>query len=330
MACEGMIPVLFEKSNCLIVVPTFNEEAAIQDCLMSLLSQSTGCDVVVVDGNSTDRTQSIVLNMAKSFDNLKLLTNPNRIQSAGINLAVEHHAQDHHSVLIRCDAHSLYPNDFIDQILKTFQTQDVGSVVVPMIANGANGFAKAAAWIVDSWLGNGGAKHRGGAYSGLVDHGHHAGIRMDWFLRLGGYDASFAHNEDAEYDLRLARCGGVIWMNGAIPIQYQMRPSLRSIAKQYFLYGRGRARTVLKHQQILKLRQILPVVNFSALIALTAGAAFWPLLGGGVLAYGVILGLVSVLGAVRLRSLSGLWAGPALGAMHHAWAVGFLRQRIAG
>jgi len=322
--------VLFEKTNCLIVVPTYNEEESIRDCLSSILLQATGCSVIVSDGQSTDKTQSIVSEMAEVFDNLKFLNNPKRIQSAGINLAVKHYAKDHHSVIIRCDAHSRYPGDFVDQILQSFRAHNVASVVVPLIASGTNGFSNAAAWIVDSRIGNGGAKHRGGSYSGFVDHGHHAGIRLDWFKRLGGYDEEFAHNEDAEFDVRLAQLGAKIWMNGLAPVQYQMRTSLFRLAKQYFFYGHGRARNTAKHNSVLKIRQRLPVLNFLLLTTFGLGAFFWWPLVSLIAVYGIILAAVSFCGLFSLRRVSGLWAGLAVGAMHHAWAVGFLRQRIAG
>lgn len=320
----------FEKKNCLIVVPTYNEEESIRDCLLSILLQAKDCSVIVSDGESTDKTQNIVSEMAKVFENLTLLNNPKRIQSAGINLAVKQHAKDHHSVIIRCDAHSRYPSDFVDQILLSFRTHDVASVVVPLKAKGTNGFSNAAAWIVDSSIGNGGAKHRGGSYSGFVDHGHHAGIRLDWFKRLGGYDEDFTHNEDAEFDVRLAQHSAKIWMNGLAPVQYQMRTSLFRLAKQYFLYGHGRARNTAKHRSVLKMRQKLPVLNFLLLATFALGAFIWWPLVSFIAVYGLILGAVSLWGLFRLRRISGLWAGPAVGAMHQAWAVGFLRQRIAG
>ena len=36
--------------------------------------------------------------------------------------------------------------------------------------------------------------------SGYVDHGHHAAFRAASFKAIGGYDETFSHNEDAEFD----------------------------------------------------------------------------------------------------------------------------------
>jgi NADH:ubiquinone oxidoreductase subunit 5 (subunit L)/multisubunit Na+/H+ antiporter MnhA subunit len=47
------------------------------------------------------------------------------------------------------------------------------------------------------------SKRKGGARQ-WIDHGHHALFKTTAFLAAGGYDESFSHNEDAEFDARLA------------------------------------------------------------------------------------------------------------------------------
>jgi succinoglycan biosynthesis protein ExoA len=319
-----------ETGAPIIVIPTFNEEHHIGKCLASLIPQVENGIIVVADGNSTDQTRDIVQRIASQNPKVVLLDNPNKIQSFAINLAVEKHARPNHKTLIRCDAHAMYPDDFIARILHDFQKPDIASVVVSMDATGRTNFAKAAAWIVDSLLGNGGAKHRGGHFTGFVDHGHHAGMDLEWFRRIGGYDNGFSHNEDAEYDLRLSGAGGRIWLNSEIRIDYAMRPTISALTRQYFNYGRGRARTLMKHAHSPRLRQSLPTLNFlalSVLLILSFYSTIFAILPMGYLA---TLGLISIWGAIRLRDLSGLWAGPAVGAMHNAWAVGYLRQRLFG
>ena len=148
-----------------------------------------------------------------------------------------------------------------------------------MDSRGEGCFQKAAAWIVDTPLGSGGSAHRGGRASGPVDHGHHAAMDLDWFRRVGGYDAGFSHNEDAELDHRLRRAGGHIWLAAELRLDYWMRPSPARLARQYWNYGRGRARTVCKHGMRPRLRQIAPAVNL-ALIALGAALAVIGLAGG--------------------------------------------------
>ena len=320
----------------LIVVPTLNEEAAIEPCLRSLLAgdpRLARAGVVVADGGSRDRTRAIVQRLAAEFANLTLIDNPGRLQSAGINHAVTSCARPGHRILLRADAHALYPPGYAMRAAELLVEKRAASVVVPMDSRGKGCFQKAAAWIVDTPLGSGGSAHRGGRASGPVDHGHHAAMDLDWFRRVGGYDAGFSHNEDAELDHRLRHVGGLIWLAAELRLDYWMRPSPARLARQYWNYGRGRARTVCKHGMRPRLRQIAPAVNL-ALIALGAALAVIGLAGGStsLTALGLawpalylgVLALASAGMAIRHRSLCGLWAGPALAAMHLPWGAGFL------
>lgn len=315
-------------SSILVVIPALNEARSIETCIRSLTSglpEGTQLDMIVADGGSTDGTQEIVSRLAAGLPGLQLVDNPDRLQSAGINRAVEACAGDRHEILIRCDAHSSYPRGFIAALAETLADRGAASVVVPMDATGRTAFSRAAAWAVDTKLGSGGSAHRGGRNSGYVDHGHHAAFDLGWFRRIGGYDPDFSHNEDAEYDKRLTDAGGRIWLESSIRIEYQMRPSFRTLVKQYLNYGRGRARTVKKHRMKPRLRQVIPVINLAGISACLAASPLLPffLLWPGAYLLGLLS--VSVAGAKQMRSAEGFWAGPALAAMHNSWAAGFLQ-----
>jgi succinoglycan biosynthesis protein ExoA len=315
-------------SKILVVIPTLNEARNIEACVLSLtegMPLQNGPDIVVADGGSTDGTPEIVSRLKERYPCLRLIDNPNRLQSAGINRAVETCAEDRHKILIRCDAHSSYPKGFIASLSETLETRQAASVVIPMDATGHNGFSRAAAWAVDTKLGSGGSAHRGGRASGFVDHGHHAAFDLDWFRRIGGYDPRFSHNEDAEYDKRLTDAGGRIWLDSDIRIKYHMRPSFGALLKQYLNYGRGRARTVRKHRMKPRLRQIIPAVNFAGMLLCLLLAPVLPILLVWPTLYLLALAAVSATAVGKLESPAGLWAGPAIAAMHNAWAVGFLR-----
>src|SRR5262249_46348850 len=105
-----------------------------------------------------------------------------------------------------------------------------------------------------------------------VDHGHHALMRVRAFREAGGYDESFTHNEDAEFDTRLRAGGGRILLAADILIDYYPRSTAAALARQYFKYGEGRARTALKHRAGLKFRQmapaaLAPIVSLGLLLA---------------------------------------------------------------
>jgi len=317
-----------QGSDVLVVVPALNEESHIEACLRSLLNGDVRLSealIVVADGGSTDRTRAIVRNLAIDFPNIVLLHNPKRLQSAAVNLAARTHSAGRR-FMVRCDAHAIYPPDYVMQIAESLARRSVASLVVPMDAAGKTCFQKANAWIVDTPLGSGGSAHRGGRKSMFVDHGHHAGFDLKTFLHVGGYDESFSHNEDAEFDKRLVRSGGRIFLDADIRLSYMPRATVSSLARQYFSYGKGRARTILKHREVPKLRQLIPP---AALIACVLGIALAPLtpwsliLPGGYLA---VLVAASLAMAITKRSACGLLTGLASATMHMSWSAGLLTQ----
>lgn len=327
---ESPRPVIVLPCEVLVVIPTLNEAESIQACLESLLSDKPfmrTVRVVVADGGSTDGTQEIVRELCQELPELRLISNVARLQSAGINLAVSSEAASGFVYLVRCDAHALYPKGYVREVAEAMALKpEAASITTVMDATGSNSFQRACAWAMDTPLGSGGSGHRGGTKSGWVDHGHHAGFRLEWFQRIGGYDSSFSHNEDAEYDHRLGLAGGRVWLDSNIRLQYQVRPNCRSLMKQYWRYGNGRARTVLKHRMRPRLRQFVPVLNLLSIVASLAIAIFWPYALLLPLHYLLTLLTISCVGAHRLRSLAGLHAGTALAVMHNAWALGFLLQ----
>ena len=320
-------------AEILVVIPTLNEEAHIETCLRSLMQGQPvlrDIPVIIADGGSTDDTLEIAEQLQSAFKNLRVVHNPKRLQSAAVNLAAETGATNQTRFLVRCDAHSIYPENFIVDVIAALKRVDAASLVVPMDAQGSTCFEKANAWIVDTPLGSGGAAHRGGRRSGYVDHGHHAGFRLDAFRAVGGYDETFSHNEDAELDHRLTASGHRIYLNADIRISYIPRSNLVALVRQYFRYGKGRARNVSKHGQQLKLRQALPIL---VLFACVIGAGVAPLFAPAMLLPLGYLGLLvaaSVWMAIIKRSLCGLWCGVISGAMHMSWAIGFLVQRARG
>lgn len=322
-----------DPTRVLAVIPALNEARHIEACIRSLMTGDEWLrrvPLVVVDGGSTDGTIEIVSSMVPEFPNLCLVHNSKKLQSAAINLAVAECAGESARFLVRCDAHSVFPAGFIKSVAFALLRTQAASVVIPMDARGETCFEKANAWIVDTPLGSGGSAHRGGTRSGYVDHGHHAGFDLSVFRSVGGYDETFSHNEDAEYDERVIQAGGRIFLDATIRKIYFPRGSVAALARQYYNYGKGRARTVFKHGQRPKVRQMLPVLALlGSLIGLVA-APFYPpaiLLPAG---YLTILVSASVFIGVAKKSVCGLLAGLASGTMHMSWAAGFIMQSLTG
>lgn len=313
----------------LIVVPTLNESVHIGPLLDALLVEAVVLDalIVVADGGSTDGTQDIVAAKAEGEPRIVLIHNPGRIQSAAINLAVAQFGRTD-GYLIRIDAHGTYPADYCRKLVAEAQERGVSSIVVPMTTKGQVPFQRAVATAQNSPIGTGGSAHRTGKGPGLVDHGHHALMRVDAFRAVGGYDETFRFNEDAELDHRLRLSGYDIWLTDRTGMIYYPRATMAGLFKQYFGYGGGRARNILKHRMRPRLRQVAPLAILP--VVLLAGLSIWhwmflvplALWGLGCIGLGIFAArkFYPDYGMPLLLSPLVGWAAMI---MHFAWSSGF-------
>ncbi len=317
------------SKSCLIVVPTLNEASHIGSLLQNLLLEAEVMDaqIVVADGGSTDGTQAIAGKIAAANPRVTLVHNPKRIQSAAMNLAVAQYGDDLDYV-IRIDAHGKYPADYCRVLVAEAERLGVDSIVVPMTTVGQNTFQRAVATAQNSLVGTGGSAHRTGKSAQQVDHGHHALMRIAAYRAVGGYDESFRFNEDAELDHRLGQAGYRIWLTDATAMTYFPRATASGLFKQYFGYGGGRARNILKHRMRPRLRQMLPLVILPTVLLALLSIIHWvfliPLLAW-VLAC-LVLGAVAArqhFAEYGLPIAQAPLVGVAAMIMHLAWSSGF-------
>lgn len=321
---RAVVPV----ARCLVVIPCLNEAAHIKGLLEQLLPPAKRLDmtIVVADGGSGDGTVEIVSGIAAMEPRVVLLHNPKRLQSGALNLAIAEYG-DMFDCFIRIDAHGGYPADYCERLLEEAAVTGADSVVVAMATKGFSTLQKAIAAAQNSRLGNGGSPHREGAKGHWTDHGHHALMRVAAFRTVGGYDESFSHNEDAELDYRLRAAGYRIWMTDKTFMTYYPRASISKLFRQYLGYGRGRAKNVLKHRAIPKIRQMVPLTVFPMVVG--ASLAFLnlsTLIPAGLwmaacLGYGVWM-------AVSQRNPYGPLASVPAMVMHLAWSTGFWWQLL--
>ncbi len=312
----------------LVVIPTLNEAehiGGLLDGLMPFLERS-GASLVVADGGSTDATSALVAERTARCPAITLLQNPQRIQSAAVNRAVAERG-DAAEWLIRLDAHAGYPADFADILLQEARATGADSVVVGMDAVGEGVWQRAIAAAQNSRFGNGGAAHRVAPKGRFVDHGHHALMRVSAFRAVGGYDTDFGHNEDAELDHRLRAAGHRIWLTGRTRMTYYPRRSLGALMRQYFNFGRGRARNILKHRSRPGGRQLV-VAALAPLMLLAVLAPLHPAFAVPLLLWIAGCAVAGAAIAWGLGDPRGLISGLAAGTMHAAWSTGFWREMI--
>ncbi len=305
-----------------ILVPTLDEIDHIDDILRAAESQSYDrgrLEVIVADGGSTDGTRAAVDRYESNIE-VRLVDNPERHQSAGLNVAAEFAEGD---VLVRWDAHADYPSDYVER------------VVDALLATGADlvggrwdpvGLTRVGDWVagaMQSRIGVGNARFAIDSVAGQVDSVMCGALWRDTFGELGGFDTTMRPaGEDADLSFRLRKRGGVVWFDPAINAVYHPRSSVAGVIRQYSGYGDAKAHMLTRHGVFPSLRPLAPVGLVAAFVGSAAVPSARRWLPQLVLAYvGAVLGIsiARVPGSIARR----LGAGFAAMTMHVSYGVGF-------
>jgi len=241
-----------------IAMPCLNELGFIEACLRSVQGQTYPRDrieILVADGGSTDGTLGILAGLASADPRIRVIDNPDRIQAAGLNRILDAAKGE---VIVRMDVHCEYAPDYVEKCVEVLERTGADNVGGAQRCHGKTEFQKAVCTALRSPLGVGGAAYRNPDNEGFVDTVFLGAYRREVFDRIGPWDAGAITNEDAEFNQRLVESGGKIYLSRDIIVHYVPRGSLLALARQYFRYGRGRARTLLKHGHFLTIRPMLP------------------------------------------------------------------------
>ena len=327
-----------------VIIPTRNEEIYIEKCINSLIdcqsikSDSFKVEFIIVDGMSSDNTVGIVKEKFSNI-NLKILENPNLFQANAMNLGIQNSSYlNEDSIIIRADAHSIYPKDYI---LKCWQSIfDAGSGNAGSIQKsvGTNFFTKIIADVMNSGYAMGGVSYR--KIKNDINNQSVKYIDSDtaylgcWktsdLIELRGFNEQFQINEDYELNIRLRKKGKKVIVVSNLIVEYFVRGSLIGLIKQFFRYGLWKTKTLSVHPESLKLRQLVPVIFVSFLLSFVISNLFIP--SNFLVFFNLFFGLISLLWLLfilliwsKSSSLFSIFLIPFIVlSMHVSWGLGFL------
>jgi glycosyltransferase involved in cell wall biosynthesis len=263
-----------------VVVPCRNESAHVAACVAGLLALEApvgGFEIVVADGNSDDESRDILRRLAEKDSRLRVIDNPGRIASSGLNAAIRAAQAD---IIVRADAHTEYAPDYLLRCLDALNQTGADNVGGPARTK-ADGYAqRAIAAAYHSPFSVGGARFHDPDHEGFVDTVTYGCWRRSAFERFGYFDEKLVRNQDDEHNLRIIRGGGKIWQSPKIKSWYKPRGSLRALFKQYAQYGYWKVRVIQKHKLPASWRHLVPggflvTLALSALCSLLFTPARW-------------------------------------------------------
>lgn len=107
------MPAAYEYS---FIVPVYNAEKHLAECLDSLVNQGERCEFVLVDDGSTDSSGKICDAYAESCERVRVFHRPNGGPAAARNFGLEH-AQGAYCIFV--DSDDFISADFIERLEKT-------------------------------------------------------------------------------------------------------------------------------------------------------------------------------------------------------------------
>lgn len=285
-----------------VALPCLDEEADIEACLRGVLAQDYPRDrmeIRVADGGSTDGSRAIIARVAAEDPRVRLVENPGRLQAAGMNEVIRRARGD---VIVRMDVHAEYAPDYVRKSVEVLERTGADNAGGAARALGRTPFQRALCAALSSPLGVGGSRYRSAENEGFVESVWNGAFRREVFERVGLYDPKAITNEDAELNQRIIEAGGSVYLSREIVVHYFPRDSARKLAVQYFRYGKGRARTLLKRRRLLSIRPLVPFLMVVSGALLAATSALHPLTPVALAAYAGLTGLE----ALRLGRGGGL------------------------
>jgi len=279
-----------------IVMPCLNEHGYIEACLDTARRQDYPAElleILVADGGSVDGTRGVLDRMAREDARIRVIENPHRLQACGMNAGIRAARGD---VIVRMDVHCEYAPDYVRRCVEALARSSAENVGGAQRARAKTPFQQALCAALESPLGVGGARYRSAAHEGFVDTVFLGAFPRRVFETVGLYDRRAFTNEDAELNQRILQAGGRVYLSRDIVVHYFPRDSFRAVGRQYFRYGVGRARTLVKHARLSSVRSTLPFLVLATGLALIGIPALRPLAAW---AYGAYA-LSSLMEAVRV------------------------------
>ena len=251
-------------------MPVRNEEEYIRGSLQSLADQSypaTDCEIIVVDGRSSDRTREIIEEIRLQNPQIRCLDNSAGIVPTAMNIGIRAARGE---VIIRADGHNIYPKDYAANCVRYLKQTGAQNVGGPWLtAAGEDSFsARLVAAILSSPFGVGNSKFRTSSHEGFVDTLPFGAYRREIFDRVGMYNEKLVRNQDNELNARIKKAGGKIYLTPALTTHYHPVKSFSGLLKYAFKTSRWHIFTLRENKAALNPRHLAPAVFLILLLFL--------------------------------------------------------------
>jgi glycosyltransferase involved in cell wall biosynthesis len=313
------------KPSVSVILAVLDEAGHIGEVLEDLGRQEYPGAIqwIVADGGSVDGTREILA--ACDDRRLTVIGNPRRVQSHGLNAAAD---IAHGEILVRADGHVRLAPDYVRRSVDALLDSGAVAVGGPMNPIGDGTFSDAVAQAMNSPMVLPARFHHAVSRQ-QVDTVYLGCFRTADFRAIGGFRTfPSGTSEDADLYARWRARGRFVVVDPSIRTEYLPRSSVRSLARQYFRYGMGKAEMLWVNGRFPSPRPFAPALLIlgtaaSAVLAAVTGT-WWPLAG-------IVGAWLAWLAVVGLRSRRRRWlVAFVAGTMHASYGVGLLWGTLRG
>ncbi|MGA7193563.1 MAG: glycosyltransferase family 2 protein [Anaerolineales bacterium] len=321
-----------------IIVPCYNEQATIRQLLDAVLAQTyphSQMEIIIADALSQDNTRERINLFQRDHPDLSLRVVDNERHSipAGLNLAIK---ESRGEIIVRLDAHSQPNPEYVERCVQALEEGKGANIggVWEIQPGGKGWIAESIAAAAAHPLGVGDAMYRLNPKAGAVDTVPFGAFRCGLIDAIGGFDETLLTNEDYEFNVRVRKAGGVVWLDPQIRSIYFARASFRELARQYWRYGFWKWKMLKRYTNTIRWRQALPPLFVASLIALII-LSFWFSFTRWLLSIEIILYLLFlIVASVRVgfrnhKSFLVIGLPLSISIMHLSWGSGFLFSLIS-
>lgn len=225
-----------------ILIPCYNEENFILDCLDSVFNNDYPKDkieIFIIDGMSTDNTIAIVNKLIKERTdyNINLIRNYKKYFPCALNIGIEKSSGEFIFVL---GAHAKYKIDYFSLCVKTATTYNADNTggVLNTIGLNKSYLGRSINNVLSCSFGVGNSIFRTGAKKTQeVDTVFGGCYKRSVFYSIGKFNENLISTSDMDFNIRLKKNGGKIILNPSIIITYYTRNNLKTYIKNNLRNG---------------------------------------------------------------------------------------------
>ncbi|CAG9355475.1 glycosyltransferase family 2 protein [Clostridium perfringens] len=260
------------------IIIAYNEETNLPSLFNDLIKQDYPhelIEIILVDGCSKDSTESIMNEFAcekrNEFDRIIIRKNYKKTLPCGWNIALLEVKGD---VIIRVDAHSTIPSDFITKNVECIKSgEKICGGYRPNIIDEETPWKKTLLMAEKSMFGSSVASYRRNSDKRYVNSIFHGAYSKEVFDKVGKYNENLTRTEDNEMHYRMRKAGYKICFDPNIKSYQHTRNSLKKMLRQKYLNGYWIGITLSVCPKCISIYHFVPVM-FLISILFTTGLMF--------------------------------------------------------